>query len=155
MLHKTTKYILSICFLLSSLLKSFSIKSFSQEVQLYGDAYIGAWIYDYSFEIAVLICMVEGFIAALLLWNRLEFVCSLLCFAMLLFFVYLTGMNLFLPGMLGSIESCGCFGELIHFTPSTSFMKSLLLLILSIINFYYVVQKKKYKSGITEETENL
>ena len=49
------------------------------------------------------------------------------------FFVYLTGINLFFPSIIGSIESCGCFGELIHFTPIESFVKSVVLWLLSLV----------------------
>lgn len=143
MIQRTIKYTLSICFLLSSLLKAFSINAFEQEVQLYGDVYIGTWVHCYSLEIAVVICIIEGAVALLSLWNRLALVCSLIYLALLLFFTYLTGINLFLPNLLGSIESCGCFGELIHFTPTTSFIKSLTLLILSIANVYYIVRNTK------------
>lgn len=142
MIQKSIKYILSTCFILSSLLKAFSIKAFEQEVQLYGDVYIGTWVNSYSIEIAVFVCVVEGGVALVSLWKRMAFACSLIYLAMLLFFVYLTGTNLFMPNLLGSIESCGCFGELVHFTPMTSFIKSLALLILAIANVYYVVQKR-------------
>ena len=140
MIHRSIKYILSTCFFLSSLLKALSIKAFEQEVQLYGDIYIGAWVHSYSIEIAVFICIVEGLVAIVSLWNRMAFTCSLVYLTMLLFFVYLTGTNLFMPSLLGSIEGCGCFGELIHFTPTTSFLKSLVLFILSIVNVYYLVR---------------
>lgn len=143
MIQRSIKYILSTCFLLSSLLKAFSIKAFEQEVQLYGDVYIGTWVHSYSLEIAIIVCVVEGGVALVSLWNRMAFACSLIYLAMLLFFVYLTGTNLFMPSLLGSIESCGCFGELIHFTPTTSFLKSLLLFILSIANVYYLVRTTK------------
>ena len=142
MIQKSIKYILSTCFILSSLLKAFSIKAFEQEVQLYGDVYIGTWVNSYSIEVAVFVCVVEGGVALVSLWKRMTFACSLIYLAMLLFFVYLTGTNLFMPNLLGSIESCGCFGELVHFTPMTSFIKSLALLILAIANVYYVVQKR-------------
>jgi hypothetical protein len=41
-------------------------------------------------------------------------------------------MNLFCPSLMGSIESCGCFGELIHFSPLSSFVKSVALWVMSI-----------------------
>ena len=42
------RYILAICFLLSGLLKIFSLSAFEQEVQLYGDTYIGEWVHIHS-----------------------------------------------------------------------------------------------------------
>lgn len=135
------RYILAACFLLSGLLKIFSLRAFEQEVQLYGDAYIGEWVRDISLEIALLVCVAE-IIAGLIAILRIFPILSAFAFvAMLSFFVYLTGVNLFFPTVLGSIESCGCFGELIHFTPLSSFVKSVILLLIAIANLYIVYQK--------------
>lgn len=134
------RYILAACFLLSGLLKIFSLRAFEQEVQLYGDAYIGEWVRDISLEIALLVCVAE-IIAGLIAILRIFPILSAFAFvAMLLFFVYLTGVNLFFPTVIGSIESCGCFGELIHFTPLSSFVKSVVLLATAIANLYIVYQ---------------
>lgn len=132
---------LAACFLLSGLLKIFSLRAFEQEVQLYGDAYIGEWVRDISLEIALLVCVAE-IIAGLIAILRIFPILSAFAFvAMLSFFVYLTGVNLFFPTVIGSIESCGCFGELIHFTPLSSFIKSVILLLIAIANLYIVYQK--------------
>lgn len=135
------RYMLAACFLLSGLLKIFSLRAFEQEVQLYGDAYIGEWVRDISLEIALLVCVAE-IIAGLIAILRIFPILSAFAFvAMLSFFVYLTGVNLFFPTVIGSIESCGCFGELIHFTPLSSFIKSVILLLIAIANLYIVYQK--------------
>lgn len=135
------RYILAACFLLSGLLKIFSLRAFVQEVQLYGDAYIGEWVRSFSFEIALLVCVAE-IIAGLIAILRILPILSAFAFvAMLSFFVYLTGANLFFPTIMGSIESCGCFGEMIHFTPLTSFVKSIVLLATAIANLYIVYQQ--------------
>ena len=65
--------------------------------------------------------------------------------AILSFFVFLTGVNLFFPTVIGSIEACGCFGELIHFTPLSSFIKSVILLVIAIANLYIVYQQINIK----------
>lgn len=135
------RYILAACFLLSGLLKVFSLRAFEQEVQLYGDAYVGEWVRSFSYEIALFVCVLE-IIAGLTAVLRMLPVLSALAFVtMLSFFVYLTGMNLFFPSVLGSIESCGCFGELIHFTPLSSFIKSFILLLISIAYLCIVYQQ--------------
>lgn len=135
------RYMLAACFLLSGLLKIFSLRAFEQEVQLYGDAYIGEWVRDISLEIALLVCVAE-IIAGLIAILRIFPILSAFAFvAMLSFFVYLTGVNMFFPTVIGSIESCGCFGELIHFTPLSSFIKSVILLLIAIANLYIVYQK--------------
>ena len=73
---------------------------------------------------------------------------------MLLFFVYLTGVNLFFPTIIGSIETCGCFGELVHFTPVSSFVKSVVLLVMAAVNVSLIVKWRKVtQRGITEIKE--
>lgn len=139
------RYILAVCFLLSGWLKIFSLRAFEQEVQQYGDAYIGEWVRDFSFEIALLVCVAE-IIAGLIAMLRIIPILSAFAFvAILSFFVFLTGVNLFFPTVIGSIESCGCFGELIHFTPKTSFTKSVILLVIAIANLYIVYQQINIK----------
>ena len=77
-------------------------------------------------------------LAILALFGKFARLASVLFCISLMFFTYLTGVNLFFPGLLGSIEigsieNCGCFGELIHFSPLASFVKSLLLLGVSVL----------------------
>lgn len=130
------RYILAICFLLSGGLKLVSLHTFEEEVRLYGDAYIGEWVSTFSVAIAFIVCMTEISVAFLALLKRFEIIAAVAFFILLLFFVYLTGTNLFFPTIMGSIESCGCFGEFIHFTPVGAFTKSSLLWIMSCINLY-------------------
>ena len=137
-MKRIISYILSACFLLSGTLKLVSLRSFEQEVQLYGDAYIGDWVHSFSFEIAILVCVVEIVAAIMALLRQYSFVSAIAFVAMLSFFVYLTGVNLFSPTIVGSIETCGCFGELIHFTPLSSFVKSVILFLIAVANLYIV-----------------
>lgn len=143
MKEKVIRNVLIICFLVSGLLKIVSIRSFEQEVELYGEAYIGCWVSDHSSLIAISVCVVEIAIAILALFGRFARYTSLAFLVMLIFFVYLTGMNLFFPSPVGSIESCGCFGELIHFTPVGAFIKSFSLCVIALINVMWSVYKNK------------
>ena len=143
---KVLRIILSIVFLLSSVMKAVNINSFALETRLYMDAYfwdlkslissLGA-----SFRIdmfgAIGVCMIEMLVALLAIRNRYIKVAGIGFCVMLSFFVYLTGLNLFFPTIMGSIESCGCFGELIHFSPLASFIKSVVLWVLSIVLVVY------------------
>lgn len=144
---KYTRYILAVCFLLSGALKILRLRAFEQEVQLYGDAYIGQWVRDISLKIAVIVCVAE-IIAAIVAMLRIFPMLSALAFVVMLsFFVYLTGVNLFFPTVLGSVESCGCFGELIHFTPLTSFVKSVVLLLIALANLYVTYKQINFKAS--------
>lgn len=146
-MRNVIKYILAACFLLSGLLKIFSLRAFEQEVQLYGDAYIGDWVRDFSFEIAVLVCALEIIAAVIALLRKLSMLTGIVFVVLLSFFVYLTGTNLFFPSITGSIETCGCFGEFIHFTPLSSFIKSVTLLTMAIIYLCLILSHRKIKSG--------
>ena len=139
-LTKSFAMCLSCCFLLSGFLKILGIHSFQQEVALFGDAYLGEWIRDFSFQLAVGVCVVEIFLGMFLLCRKLMLLVSTLAVFILLFFVYLTGRNFLYPTMMGSIESCGCFGELVHFSPLGAFIKSLVLFVVSLVNLFLVLK---------------
>ena len=129
-------------FLLSSAMKAVNIHSFALETRLYMDAYFwdlksavsnlwGAFRIDMAGAVGV--CAMEMTLALLAIRREYRRTASAGFFLMLSFFVYLTGVNLFFPTIMGSIESCGCFGELIHFSPLASFIKSVVLWMLSLV----------------------
>lgn len=130
------RHILAFCFFLSGGTKAGSLRAFEQEIQQYGETYIGEWVSNYSTVIAMTICIIEISVAFLALFKRFERFSAIMFFSLLLFFVYLTGMNYLFPTVMGSIESCGCFGELVHFTPVGAFAKSIFIWIISCINLY-------------------
>lgn len=147
-LHKVEQgiwIVLLSVFLLSSVMKAVNINSFALETRLYLDAYfwdlksvmssLGTIRIDMFGAIGV--CVIEMLVALLAIQHEYRRVASVGYCVMLTFFVYLTGLNLFFPTIMGSIESCGCFGELIHFSPLASFIKSVVLWILSIVLVVY------------------
>lgn len=123
---------LGVCFILSGVMKAVNVYSFAQEIRLYMDAYIDSYFVKWTVEIAVLICAIEIITGLLALRKQYESIVAAVFFGMMSFFVWLTGINLFYPSLMGSIESCGCFGELIHFSPLASFVKSVVLLVMAI-----------------------
>ena len=136
-------WIVLLCvFLLSSAMKAVNINSFALETRLYMGAYFwdlksavsslwGAFRIDMAGAVGV--CAKEMTLALLAIRRDYRRTASAGFFLMLSFFVYLTGVNLFFPTIMGSIESCGCFGELIHFSPLASFIKSAVLWMLSLV----------------------
>lgn len=129
-------------FLLSSLLKSVNIHSFALEARMYVDAYMADWLRPFVSVGAIAVCAVEMLVALLALKRGYSRATAAGFFLMLSFFVYLTGANLFFPTVMGSIESCGCFGELVHFTPAASFAKSVALWVTALV---YVVNNCRHK----------
>ena len=123
---------LGVCFILSGIMKAVNVYSFAQEIRLYMEAYMDSYFVKWTVEIAVLICTIEIITGLFALRKRSESIVVIIFLGMLSFFVWLTGINLFYPSLMGSIESCGCFGELIHFSPLASFVKSVVLWIMAI-----------------------
>ena len=129
------RMVLGIVFLASSLLKIVSIRTFAMEVGEYIDLYMPQWLHGWNMPCAIGVCASELLVGMLAFWKRMLRWMSILSLVMLTFFVWLTGVNLFFPTMFGSVESCGCFGELVHFTPVGSFVKSRVLWVLALVLF--------------------
>lgn len=118
---------LGVCFILSGVMKAVNVYSFAHEIRLYIEAYMDSYFVQWSVEIAVAICAMEAVTGLLALRKKYAPIVAVIFLLMMSFFVWLTGINLFYPSLMGSIESCGCFGELIHFSPLASFVKSVVL----------------------------
>ena len=114
-------------FIASSLLKVFSCPTFAMETGDYIDLYMPSWLHGFQYPCAMVVCQVELMLGLLVLKSKYRHMALCGMFLLLTFFVWLTTVNAFFPTILGSIESCGCFGELIHFTPMASFVKSVVL----------------------------
>lgn len=100
---------------------------------LYLEIYFNGWLSNYSIHVAGLVCLAELTTGIFYLLPKFSRYANLAGLAALSFFVYLTGDNYFNPSVAGRIESCGCFGELIHFTPLQSFIKSCVLWVIALI----------------------
>ena len=131
--------LLGIVFILSSVTKAVALPIFADELQLYLDIYFGGWLRDYKLLLAGMVCLTELLIGIACLVPALRRQANVAAFLALTFFVWLTGDNYFCPSPFERIESCGCFGELIHFTPLASFIKSLVLWCMATTNLFYEI----------------
>lgn len=129
------RIMLGVCFILSGVMKAVNVYSFAQEIRLYIEAYMDSYFVQWTVEIAVAICAIETITGLLALRKKYAPIVSIVFLGMMSFFVWLTGINLFYPSLMGSIESCGCFGELIHFSPLASFVKSVVLWGMAVMNY--------------------
>lgn len=128
--------------ILSAILKFASIASFTHEIQLFVDLYLLDFLHEWSSAIAVTVSVSELIIGTLALTGKYIMAVSVMLVVMFSFFLYLTGLNAFFPPeFFGSIESCGCFGELIHFTPMASFYKSFVLWGMAVILLTIMIKK--------------
>ena len=129
-------YFLGIIFIISAILKLIDISSFIINVAQFLDVYIGIWSIKFKNVIAVLICGVELSIGIFILFEKFRKMANTLMVLLLTFFVILTGVNYFFPPQAGAVESCGCFGSLLTFSPLASFLKSVFLLFMSVTNLH-------------------
>ena len=139
--HRSLSIFLGTVFILSATTKFYSLQAFGGEVMLYLEIYFNGWLSNNSIHVAQLVCLLELTTGIFYLLPKFSRYANLAGLAALSFFVYLTGDNYFNPSMVGRIESCGCFGELIHFTPLESFMKSCVLWVIALI--YMVTGKNR------------
>lgn len=138
------RIVLGMVFVASSLLKVVSIRTFAMETGEYIDLYMPQWMHGWNMPCAIGVCAAELLVGLLAFWRKQVGWMSILSLVMLTFFVWLTGVNLFFPTVFGSVESCGCFGELVHFTPVSSFVKSVVLWLLALVLFVVVTLDQRY-----------
>lgn len=126
------RVILAVVLLLSGSAKLLSLKSFADEVARYSELYVSNSFVSWNDELAIVVCVIELVFGVMLLFAMLPLLSLSATLAMMTFFLYLTSVNYLFPTALGSVESCGCFGELVHFTAFGSFVKSLAFWLLSL-----------------------
>lgn len=131
-------------FILSAVTKAVSLPVFADEMRLYLDIYFGGWLRDSSLFLAGMVCLAELLIGIAYLIPALRRYANMAAILALTFFVWLTADNYFNPSILGQIESCGCFGELIHFTPLASFIKSFALWCMAATNLFYEIRSSSH-----------
>ena len=118
--------IIGCIFVLSSIFKWIGLRTFAITVDDFC-AFLGyVPLYGYGMLLAVVICTAETVlgISAFIPYLR-----KYVAWAYLLtigYFTYVTYLNFY--SLYGQIESCGCFGEVIHLTPAESFYKNVVLL---------------------------
>lgn len=126
-------FLVGTIFLLSSDLKAVNIYSFAQTINSYCGLLGLNSFYGYGVLLAILICAVECLLPLLSFKQKYRDIATW-CYPIILsYFTYITFVNY--TDLYGGIESCGCFGELVHLSPASSFYKNIILLGLSIFLF--------------------
>lgn len=139
---KFVLYSFSLIFLVAGVSKMFYFEGFVQEVTQYFELYLMS-VSSYMYKcLAVLLIIIEICIGICLFVKRIVLHTTVVLVILLSFFLYINSINYFFPSIIGSVESCGCFGELIHFTPALSFFKTLFLFLLSVYLLYSEICKK-------------
>lgn len=132
-------FVLGMIFIISGLLKSINVYSFSQTI----NSFCGLWGLNiqpnYSIIMAIIVCTIEFLLPFLSISPKYRgFV--IWCYPMVLgFFTYITYINY--TDLYGGIESCGCFGEIIHLSPGAAFYKNIVLFALSLLLLILYLKK--------------
>lgn len=124
-LNSVAWMLLSVTFIASGILKGVAVKGFIITVREFLDLLGLETLQPYSVLLAIAICVCETAIGMLVLFKRLRPILSLIYPVILSFFTIITYINL--TDMYGGLESCGCFGEIIHLNPMETFAKNLVL----------------------------
>lgn len=141
--NNISSYIIASILLFSGISKCFYLQRFAEEVSQYSEFYVSSSFSPLSEFIAIALCFIEIIVGVLLFTKKLLFIAASMSFLLMSFFLYLTGINYLFPTVLGSIESCGCFGELIHFTAKGSFIKSGVLWLIALNIFISSIKNKQ------------
>jgi uncharacterized membrane protein YphA (DoxX/SURF4 family) len=126
-----SRIFVGVLFIFSGLIKANDPLGFGYKLQEYFDVFHLSFLGGMATGIAVLLCVLEIVLGALLLFGfwRKSVTTGLL--AIILFFTFLT----FVSAAFKVVTSCGCFGDAIPLTPWQSFSKDLVLLVLIIYLF--------------------
>lgn len=132
---------LALTFILSSIFKWIGLRTFALTVNDFC-VFLGLdALYGHGMLLAIIICTAE------LLFGIATFMPKIRDYVVwgypiiMGYFTYITYLNL--VSLYGQIESCGCFGEVIHLTPAESFYKNLALLTLALLACALTVYNKK------------
>src|SRR4051812_48316942 len=125
------RIIVGVLFIFSGLIKANDPMGLSYKMQEFFEVWGLQSLNDYTLALAVVMNAFEivAGVAILLGWRMRLF--SWLLLLLIIFFTILTGYAL----LSGKIKTCGCFGDCIPITPTQSFIKDLVLLLLIIVIF--------------------
>lgn len=143
--------LLGLTFILSSIFKWIGLKTFAFTVNDFC-AFLGFDVlYGHGMALAIIICTAELVLGFAAFIPRFRDYVVWVYLIVMGYFTYITYLNLI--SLYGQIESCGCFGEVIHLTPSESFYKNVVLLTLTILACVLSVFNKKKKFHVNEVVE--
>ncbi len=131
-----SRWFVGLLFIFSGLIKANDPLGFGYKLQEYFEVFHLNFLNDLATGIAILLCVLEIVLGALLLvgfWRN-QVLKGLL--ALIIFFTFLT----FVSAAFKVVTSCGCFGDAIPLTPWQSFGKDLILLVLIV---YLFIHKEK------------
>ena len=136
------RWIVGLLFIFSGLVKANDPYGLSYKMQEFFEVWGLTSLNDYTLAFALIMNIFEVLagVAVIIGWRMKLF--SWLLLLLIIFFTFLTGY----AALSGKIKTCGCFGDCIPLTATTSFIKDVVLLILILILF---VNRKKITSALS------
>lgn len=126
-----SRWFVGILFIFSGLIKANDPLGFGYKLVEYFDVFHIGFLNNWATGIAILLCVLEIVLGALLLFGFWRNWVTKGLLALIVFFTLLT----FVSAAFKVVTSCGCFGDAIPLTPWQSFSKDLILLVLIIYLF--------------------
>lgn len=124
-------WLLGITFILSGMFKWIGIRSFAMSMEQFCDFLGYTFLRGHGRILAVLVCSGELLLGVSSFIPRLRWYVRWIFPLVMVYFTYITLLNCI--DRYGQIESCGCFGEVIHLSPEESFWKNVVLLAISLL----------------------
>jgi uncharacterized membrane protein YphA (DoxX/SURF4 family) len=128
-----SRIFVGVLFIFSGLIKANDPLGFGYKLQEYFDVFHMSFLGGMATGIAILLCVFEIVLGALLLFGFWKKQVTGGLLAVIIFFTFLT----FVSAAFKVVTSCGCFGDAIPLTPWQSFSKDIVLLILIIYLFIH------------------
>lgn len=136
------RWIVGLLFIFSGLVKANDPLGLSYKMQEFFEVWGLSSLNDYTLALSLVMNVFEVLagVAVIIGWRMKLF--SWLLLLLIIFFTFLTGY----AALSGKIKTCGCFGDCIPLTPTASFIKDVILLLLILVLF---VNRKKITSSLS------
>lgn len=137
LLVNIVRVIVGVLFIFSGLIKANDPLGLSYKMQEFFDVWSRTpaltsfmhLLYDYAFAFSVITITLEIVVGVAILLGYQKKFFTWLLLVLILFFTFLTGY----AALSGKIATCGCFGDCIPLTSMQSFLKDVVLIVLSLI----------------------
>lgn len=136
------RWIVGLLFIFSGLVKANDPYGLSYKMQEFFEVWGLSSLNDYTLALSLIMNVFEVLagVAVIIGWRMRLF--SWLLLLLIIFFTFLTGY----AALSGKIKTCGCFGDCLPLTPTTSFLKDVVLLVLILILF---INRRKIESALS------
>jgi uncharacterized membrane protein YphA (DoxX/SURF4 family) len=136
------RWVVGLLFIFSGLVKANDPLGLSYKMQEFFEVWGLSSLNDYTLALSLVMNIFEVLagVAIIIGWRMKLF--TWLILLLIIFFTFLTGY----AALSGKIKTCGCFGDCLPLTPTTSFIKDLILLLLILVLF---VNRRKVDSALS------